>query len=346
MSWLAGRRRGQGRAHLRAATSRATARCSRSAPTWPWSRWTARRGQPTILALHVGRRRRASSSTRCSSRARCTAASPRASARRCWRRPSSTRSGQLVSSTLMDYALPRGRRPDLVRERPHAHRLAADDPGREGHRRGRHHRLHAGHRQRHPRRARPARHHPRRPAAHRAEDLGGDPVRLPSAELVAATPGREGGSARLASSASPCPLPRGERDLDYSVGSGSGSTRPRVSDGDGEVWSARTRRIQGITNRRPTKSTTRSSVDVGVGQDLRLLLHVAVEHRHRPALGGEAVGAQGEEVRAPLLEPRRGVAAPLGHVRADRGLVELAAPRQERRRRARCPCSRRSSGPR
>ncbi|MBF8288777.1 MAG: Carbon monoxide dehydrogenase [Candidatus Rokubacteria bacterium] len=67
---------------------------------------------------------------------------------------------------------PEDGRPDLVRERPHPHPLAADHARRQGDRRGRDHRLDARHRQRGHGRPRPAGRHPRGPAAHAAEDLG------------------------------------------------------------------------------------------------------------------------------------------------------------------------------
>ena len=46
-------------------------------------------------------------STRCWSRARCMAASPRASARRCYEQHGLRRSGQLLTGSFMDYNLPR-----------------------------------------------------------------------------------------------------------------------------------------------------------------------------------------------------------------------------------------------
>ena len=90
--------------------------------------------------------------------------------------------GNLITGTFADYLLPVGGRPADVHHRPH--RDAGDDQpaGRQGRRRGRHDRVHAGRGQRHRRRAAPVRRERRRDAVHartrvwQARSSDGEPV--------------------------------------------------------------------------------------------------------------------------------------------------------------------------
>ena len=93
-------------------------------------------------------------STRSSSRARCTAASPRASRRPCSRRPTTTSRARWSTARSSTTRCPR---PPTCRAstptRGRARRPRANPLGRQGRRRGRHDRLHPGDRQRRDRRA-------------------------------------------------------------------------------------------------------------------------------------------------------------------------------------------------
>ena len=66
-------------------------------------------------------------------------------------------------------------------------------------------------------------------------------------------------------------------------------------------------------------------------QHLRLDDCVAIEHRQRPALGGEPVRALGEELRRRLPEALRRLPVPDVHVADQAGLVELTAAGDQRR---------------
>ena len=56
--------------------------------------------------------------------------------------------GNLITGTLVDYLVPVGRRPAALRHRPHGAPGDQQPARRQGRRRGRHHRLHAGRGQR------------------------------------------------------------------------------------------------------------------------------------------------------------------------------------------------------
>ena len=88
--------------------------------------------------------------------------------------------GQLVTGSLMDYAVAEGRVPADVRERPHRDALAAQPAGGQGHRRTGDDRLDPGDRQRGGGRAQPLRHHPPRHAA-ASPSASGRPSRTPAA---------------------------------------------------------------------------------------------------------------------------------------------------------------------
>ena len=126
-------------------------------------------------ALHRGRRFRHADQSAAHHRPGAGRASRRGSARRC----SSTRStiqqsGQLLSGSFMDYALPRA--DDLPALRRHAHRGAdrGQSARRQGLRPGRRDRGAADHHQRRPRRAVPARRSPYRHAGDAGAHLAGD----------------------------------------------------------------------------------------------------------------------------------------------------------------------------
>ena len=88
-------------------------------------------------ALRRLARLRHASSTRRSWRARSTAASRRASAARCSRRWCYDEQGQLLSGSLMDYAMPKAARHPADRDRAPRVPVAAQPARHQGHRRGR-----------------------------------------------------------------------------------------------------------------------------------------------------------------------------------------------------------------
>ena len=90
------------------------------------------------------RRLPAASSTRCWSRARCTAASPRASRRRCSRRSRYDEDGNPLTGYARRLRDPVGGRPAELRDRAHARRRRRQPARRQGHRRVGHDRLDAG----------------------------------------------------------------------------------------------------------------------------------------------------------------------------------------------------------
>ena len=82
--------------------------------------------------------------------------------------------GQLITGSLMDYAIPRAQDFPMFENCPHRDPLAAQPARREGDRRVGDDRLDPGDRQRRRRCAQPVRHHPPRYAPPPAADLAGD----------------------------------------------------------------------------------------------------------------------------------------------------------------------------
>ena len=130
----------------RGARSTRARRRSRSARTSPSSRSTSSRARRSLDTDRHRRRRRDRCSTRCSPRASGTAASRRASPRRCSRRSSTTRTATRSRPRFADYGIP------SAAELPSFTLLDMATPthlnplGRQGHRRGGHHRRHPGRR--------------------------------------------------------------------------------------------------------------------------------------------------------------------------------------------------------
>ena len=85
--------------------------------------------------------------------------------------------GQLLTGSMLDYALPRASWLPELRARRDGDPVAGQPARRQGRRRGRRDRQHRGRRERRHRRARAARHPPPRHAVHRPDRVAGDPVR-------------------------------------------------------------------------------------------------------------------------------------------------------------------------
>ena len=96
----------------------------------------ARDRAPRTSSSSCGWTTPAPSSTRSSPRASSTGPSPRGWVRRSWSASSTTRDGQLLAGTLMDYALPARRRGAAGDDREDAHAVAAEPARRQGPRRG------------------------------------------------------------------------------------------------------------------------------------------------------------------------------------------------------------------
>ena len=84
--------------------------------------------------------------------------------------------GQLLTGSMLDYALPKAVAPAELRARQDGHAFAGESARGQGRRRGRRDRIDGRRRQRGHRRARRLRHPPSRHAVHAAEGLAGDPV--------------------------------------------------------------------------------------------------------------------------------------------------------------------------
>ena len=154
-------------------TSRRRTRRTRSARTSPSSRSTPRPGSRTSCATSPSTTR-AGSRTRCWSRARSTAASPRASRRRCSRRSPSTRT---ATTSPARWRPTRSRAPATCRRFETERTADADaaQPARgQGHRRGGHDRLDARGLERRHRRALAPRRAQHRHAGHAAAGVAGD----------------------------------------------------------------------------------------------------------------------------------------------------------------------------
>ena len=85
--------------------------------------------------------------------------------------------GQLLTGSMLDYALPRASWLPELRARRDRHPVAGQPDRREGRRRGRRDRQHGGRRERGHRRAQPARHPPPRHAVHGPDRVASHPVR-------------------------------------------------------------------------------------------------------------------------------------------------------------------------
>ena len=148
---------------------------SRTAPTCaPWR--STPRPAPRRCASTSASTTSATSSTRSSSRARCTAACVQGIAQALWEEAVYDDAGH-PGHRLVRRLHPADRgRHDQLRHRPH--HLAVDDEHarHQGRRRGRHHRLHPGGRQRDRRRGAAPRRQRRPDAVHAGAGLEGDPV--------------------------------------------------------------------------------------------------------------------------------------------------------------------------
>ena len=171
---------------------------------------------------HHRRRRGPDRATRCWSRARSTAASPRASRRRCSRRSPSTRTATTSPARWPRYAIPTRRRPADLRDRAHADADAAQPAGRQGHRRVGRDRRDAGRLERRrrrpvaPRRARTSTCRRRRSGSGRRSARATQRrshrprVVVPSPMLARTAPGSSGSRPRRSSACSRCGLGVGD----------------------------------------------------------------------------------------------------------------------------------------
>ena len=95
--------------------------------------------------------------------------------------------GNLVTGTFVDYLVPAAAGPAVVHDRPHRDAVDHEPVGRQGRRRGRHHRVDPGGGQRGRRRAAAVRRRRRPDGVHAGAGVAGDPGRKAAAVAMAAT---------------------------------------------------------------------------------------------------------------------------------------------------------------